>query len=122
MNQRGSTLVEVLVSAGLLLLILNFVFHPLQQALRSSTQAKLRLQALSIAQDLLYQARADIVVPKGNFTGEQIEGWGQGRNLFTYEVVFEAAGDNLTRVLVTVFWDDKRLTLGSTILTKESTL
>ncbi len=55
--KRGFSLVEVLVSAGLLLLVVVFGLNPLLKARASSDQTDKRLQALAVGRLLLDEFR-----------------------------------------------------------------
>lgn len=104
MSRRGFTLAEVLVAAGLIVLVLNFVFSPLEQARRSSAHARARLQALATARQLLDEEPTPA-------EGARVCDWGQGATEFAFRRSVEEQLDGTLRVTVRVEWEHQNLEL-----------
>ena len=99
MRRRGFTLTEVLVAAGLLLMLIVFGLEPLLRAQSASRQTDLRLRALRLGQHLVEEVRATPY--------QQIRSAQGRRDEFSY-VLRVAEQESIKTVFVEVQWNDRQ--------------
>ncbi|MBI3926693.1 MAG: hypothetical protein HY319_14225 [Armatimonadetes bacterium] len=119
MIRRGFSLAEVVVAAGLLLLVLHFVFSPLATARQSVSQASGRLAAIGLARSLLAEARRTAFDELQSREGQRqvvLEHDGKSRSTsFSYQLAVEELSSDLKSVRAVITWGPRRLELGTPI-------
>jgi len=107
-EQRGFTLVEVLVAFAILAVSLGFLMHVIANVLSRTAEADLRSGAVQIGQSLLDRVGVDLALTDGTSDGEssnryhwrlKIEPYGDADDRLNWPVVAH-------QVTVTVSWGD----------------